>query len=113
MIRTIIITTGNAWCLPDELSNPEPDPDYTEYMTGSNKKLAGIPGVDLSDPKQLAEFAKIKPKKASSDDIARTIACPHKVRVSGCLFICLSVHLTVSLCLSFYLSVYLSVCLNV
>lgn len=51
-------------------------------MAGSNKKLAGIPGVDLSDPKQLAEFAKIKPKKSSSDDIARTIACPHKV----CIF---------------------------
>ena len=33
------------------------DADYTEYMTG--KKMAqGIPGVDLSDPKQLAEFAK-------------------------------------------------------
>lgn len=63
----------------DEFSNPEPDPDYTDYMSGSNKKISGITGVDLSDPKQLAEFAKIKPKKSSVDDIARTIACPHKV----------------------------------
>lgn len=53
----------------DDASNPEPDPDYTEYMTG--KKIAPdcVPGLDLSDPKQLAEFArpshKIKPKKSS------------------------------------------------
>ena len=66
--------------ISDDLSNPEPDPDYTEYMAGTNKKLAGITGVDLSDPKQLAEFAKIKPKKSASDDVARTIACPHKVK---------------------------------
>ena len=63
----------------DELSNPEPDPDYTEYMSGANKKIGAITGVDLSDPNQLAEFAKIKPKKSSSDETSRTIACPHKV----------------------------------
>lgn len=72
------VTMWSSGVDEDDLSNPEPDPDYTEYMAGSNKKFAGIPGVDLSDPKQLAEFAKIKPKKSSSDDIARTIACPHK-----------------------------------
>ncbi|CAL4136986.1 unnamed protein product, partial [Meganyctiphanes norvegica] len=72
------VTMWSSGVDEDELSNPEPDPDYTEYMAGSNKKLAGTIGVDLSDPKQLAEFAKIKPKKSSSDDIARTIACPHK-----------------------------------
>ncbi|KAK3857959.1 hypothetical protein Pcinc_035816 [Petrolisthes cinctipes] len=72
------VTMWSSGVDEDDLSNPEPDPDYTEYMAGSNKKLAGIPGVDLSDPKQLAEFAKIKPKKSNSDDIARTIACPHK-----------------------------------
>ena len=45
-------------------SNPEPDPDYTEYM--NSKRIVQdppcmpmqMPGVDLSDPKQLAEFAK-------------------------------------------------------
>lgn len=42
-------------------SNPEMDPDYTEYM--NSKRIvqdSPIPmtGVDLSDPKQLAEFAK-------------------------------------------------------
>ncbi|XP_066950981.1 transcriptional repressor protein YY1-like [Macrobrachium rosenbergii] len=72
------VTMWSSGVDEDDLSNPEPDPDYTEYMAGSNKKFAGIPGVDLSDPKQLAEFAKIKPKKSSTDDIARTIACPHK-----------------------------------
>uniref|UniRef100_A0A131YJC2 Transcription factor YY n=2 Tax=Rhipicephalus TaxID=426455 RepID=A0A131YJC2_RHIAP len=93
----------------DEESTPEPDPDYTEYMTGKKIPPGGIPGVDLSDPKQLAEFAnstpdngmkqwweqvqctsvyspdkskggagqRMKPRK-QSDDVARTIACPHK-----------------------------------
>jgi hypothetical protein len=33
--------------------------DISEYMTGSKKiPKEGIPGVDLSDPRQLAEFAK-------------------------------------------------------
>ncbi|XP_059609752.1 transcriptional repressor protein YY1-like [Phlebotomus argentipes] len=72
----------------DEDSTPEPDPDYTEYMTG--KKISSsqdcVPGVDLSDPKQLAEFArpaghKLKFKKSTQslqDSTDRTIACPHK-----------------------------------
>ncbi len=34
------------------------DADYTEYMTGKKMPPGGITGVDLSDPKQLAEFAK-------------------------------------------------------
>ena len=34
------------------------DADFTEYMTGKKLPPEGIPGVDLSDPKQLAEFAK-------------------------------------------------------
>jgi len=67
------------------------DPDYTEYMTGKKPAHGGIPGVDLSDPKQLAEFTKTglsgswipssnkksKPRK-QSEDVQRTIACPHK-----------------------------------
>lgn len=69
----------------DEGSNPEPDPDYTEYMTGKKIPTEGIPGLDLSDPKQLAEFARpghkamvSKVKKQSIDSMDRTIACPHK-----------------------------------
>ncbi|XP_037925999.1 transcription factor YY2 [Hermetia illucens] len=68
----------------DDGSNPEPDPDYTEYMTGKKIPQDCVPGLDLSDPKQLAEFArpghKLKVKKTSqSNDIHdRTIACPHK-----------------------------------
>ena len=62
----------------DDASTPEPDPDYTEYMMGKKIPAEGIPGLDLSDPKQLAEFARIKPKK-QTDDTPRTIACPHKV----------------------------------
>ncbi|KAF4529134.1 hypothetical protein B566_EDAN017637, partial [Ephemera danica] len=66
----------------DDASNPEPDPDYTEYMSGKKIQTGGIPGLDLSDPKQLAEFARpghrMKPKKQTQESIDRTIACPHK-----------------------------------
>ncbi|XP_077996605.1 transcription factor YY2-like [Glandiceps talaboti] len=55
-------------------------PDYSEYMTGKKLPPGGLPGVDLSDPKQLAEFAKsaMRPKKVKDEEVARTIACPHK-----------------------------------
>jgi len=53
--------------------------NINEYVTGIKKiPREGIPGVDLSDPKQLAEFAKMKPRKASMEEESRTIACPHK-----------------------------------
>lgn len=32
--------------------------DFSEYMTGKKLPPGGIPGIDLSDPKQLAEFAR-------------------------------------------------------
>ncbi|XP_014646648.1 PREDICTED: transcription factor YY2 [Ceratotherium simum simum] len=72
------------WSTSDERDN-EPEgqnspPDYSAYMTGKKLPPGGIPGVDLSDPKQLAEFTKMKPKK-TKEDAAKTIACPHK----GCL----------------------------
>ena len=70
----------------DDGSNPEPDPDYTEYMTGKKIVQDPVPGIDLSDPKQLAEFArpaqKIKTSNKTSnpksDSTDRNIACPHK-----------------------------------
>lgn len=61
----------------EEVSGDEVDADYTEYMTGKKIPLGGIPGLDLSDPKQLADFARIKPKR-EDDSCIRTIACPHK-----------------------------------
>ncbi|CAH1400097.1 unnamed protein product [Nezara viridula] len=65
----------------DEASNPDPDPDYEDYMTDRKIPQEAIPGLDLSDPKQLAEFArpghKMKMKKPT-DGLERTIACPHK-----------------------------------
>jgi len=64
--------------LDDMVSPDEADPDYTEYMTGKKLPPGGIPGLDLSDPKQLAEFARIKPKRNSGEEVPRTIACPHK-----------------------------------
>lgn len=36
----------------------ETDADFTEYMTGKKLPPGGITGLDLSDPKQLAEFAR-------------------------------------------------------
>ncbi|XP_017772003.1 PREDICTED: transcriptional repressor protein YY1-like [Nicrophorus vespilloides] len=67
----------------DEVSNPDPDPDYTEYMTGKKIPTDAIPGLDLSDPKQLAEFTRpgIKSprmRRPNQDSSDRTIACPHK-----------------------------------
>ncbi len=34
------------------------EPDYSEYMTGKKIPPGGLPGIDLSDPKQLSEFAR-------------------------------------------------------
>ncbi|CAG0895096.1 unnamed protein product [Darwinula stevensoni] len=62
----------------------DPDPDYTEYMIGKKIPPEGIPGIDLSDPKQLAEFARIRPRRIIHDDITRSIACPHKCTFEGC-----------------------------
>ncbi|XP_076986524.1 zinc finger protein 42 homolog [Tamandua tetradactyla] len=53
---------------------------YSEYLTGKKLPPGGIPGVDLSDPKQLAEFARKKPKQNEEEDAPETIICPH----SGC-----------------------------
>lgn len=36
----------------------EADTDYTEYMTGRKIPPSGLPGIDLSDPKQLSEFTR-------------------------------------------------------
>lgn len=51
-------------------------PDYSEYMTGKKFPPEGIPGIDLSDPKQLAEFTSMKPRKPKGD-FPRPIACSH------------------------------------
>ncbi|XP_046571201.1 transcriptional repressor protein YY1-like isoform X2 [Haliotis rubra] len=63
--------------LDDDSVTGDSDADFTEYMTGKKLPPGGIPGLDLSDPKQLAEFARIKPRKPS-DDVPRTVPCPHK-----------------------------------
>jgi len=71
------IVTAN---MDDDLSSSSHSQlNINEYVTGIKKiPREGIPGVDLSDPKQLAEFAKMKPRKQSLEDESRTIACPHK-----------------------------------
>ncbi|XP_061599011.1 transcriptional repressor protein YY1a [Cololabis saira] len=62
----------------EQITGENSPPDYSEYMTGKKLPPGGIPGIDLSDPKQLAEFARMKPRKIKEDDAPRTIACPHK-----------------------------------
>lgn len=43
----------------EDNSSTEVDPDFTEYMTGKRlQDVPPVPGLDLSDPKQLAEFAR-------------------------------------------------------
>ncbi|CAM9508290.1 transcriptional repressor protein YY1-like [Lampetra fluviatilis] len=70
---------GEAEDLAEEVvSGGSPLPDYSEYITGKKLPPGGIPGVDLSDPKQLAEFARMKPRKPKEEESPRTIACPHK-----------------------------------
>lgn len=34
------------------------EPDFSDYMTGKKLPPGGLPGIDLSDPKQLSEFAR-------------------------------------------------------
>lgn len=41
-----------------ELEELERNSDFSEYMTGKKIPAGGLPGIDLSDPKQLAEFAR-------------------------------------------------------
>ncbi|XP_062858339.1 transcriptional repressor protein YY1b [Trichomycterus rosablanca] len=64
--------------IEEQIIGENSPPDYSEYMTGKKLPPGGIPGIDLSDPKQLAEFARMKPRKVKEDDAPRTIACPHK-----------------------------------
>ncbi|KAM9622366.1 zinc finger protein 42 homolog [Trichechus inunguis] len=65
--------------LPRQIVEDNP-PEYSEYMTGKKLPPGGLPGVDLSDPEQLAEFARKKPRKNTEDSDPQAIACPH----SGC-----------------------------
>ncbi|XP_023593057.1 transcription factor YY2 [Trichechus manatus latirostris] len=61
----------------EEESRENSLPDYSDYMTGKKLPPEGIPGMDLSDPKQLAEFTRMKSKR-TKEDSPKTIACPHK-----------------------------------
>lgn len=68
----------------EEGSSSESDPDYTEYMTGKKPHQDSIPGLDMSDPTQLAAFTrpdhKLNMRKNNQDGNldGRTMACPYK-----------------------------------
>ncbi|XP_053452864.1 zinc finger protein 42 homolog [Nycticebus coucang] len=66
--------------LPQQVVGENSLPLYSEYMTGKKLPPGGIPGLDLSDPKQLSEFTKKKPPKNNKWDSHQAIACPQ----SGC-----------------------------
>lgn len=70
-------------------NDEDEDPDYTEYMADKrihfDSSTNQMPGLDLSDPMQLADLARprqplIKMKKGQNMDVSseRPIACPHK-----------------------------------
>lgn len=69
-------------------NDEDEDPDYTEYMADKRihfDTMNQMPGLDLSDPMQLADLARprqplIKMKKGQSVEVTseRPIACPHK-----------------------------------
>ena len=49
-----------ATCFPEDKNADEEqsEPDFSDYMTGKKLPPGGLPGIDLSDPKQLSEFAR-------------------------------------------------------
>lgn len=61
MILFHFIPSSCCSCLSEE-KKPEAEeddaPDYSEYLRGKKLPPGGLPGVDLTDPKQLAEFTK-------------------------------------------------------
>lgn len=68
--------SGQKYLVPKRQADHDSPPDYSEYMTGKKFPPEGIPGIDLSDPKQLAEFTSMKPKKPKGD-YPRPIVCSH------------------------------------
>ncbi|XP_038172542.1 transcription factor YY2 [Arvicola amphibius] len=75
---TVWEANGQKNPVPKRQADDSP-PDYSAYMTGKKFPPEGIPGIDLSDPKQLAEFTSMKPKKPKGD-YPRPIVCSH----TGC-----------------------------
>eukprot|EP00070_Physeter_catodon_P031701 XP_028338595.1 transcription factor YY2 isoform X5 [Physeter catodon] len=74
-----ICSVGNKRGHEAGQADENPALGYSEYMTGKKLPPGGIPGVDLSDPKQLAEFTRKKPRE--SKELPRSIACPNQ----GCM----------------------------
>ncbi|XP_037685046.1 zinc finger protein 42 homolog [Choloepus didactylus] len=63
---------------PQPIAREKAPPEDSECVTGKKLPPGGVPGVDLSDPKQLAEFAIKKPRQNKEKD--DPVLCPH----SGC-----------------------------
>jgi len=63
----------------EEVITSSIDTDFSEYMLDQKPPTDGLPGLDLSDPQQLTNFAKIRPKRfVADDDDSKTVSCPHK-----------------------------------
>ncbi|XP_036876369.1 transcription factor YY2 [Manis javanica] len=55
-------------------------PDLSQYLKGKKLPPEGIPGIDLSDRKQLETFTKVKVNQCK-DGAPKTVACTHE----GCV----------------------------
>ncbi|XP_006213075.1 transcription factor YY2 [Vicugna pacos] len=76
----IMWSANNNTDLETGQTEEHPAPNFSENMTEKKLPPEGIRGVDFSDPKQLAEFTRMKPQN-TKDETPRTIACPQK----GCM----------------------------
>jgi transcription factor YY len=64
----------------EEVITSSIDADFNDYMSDHKLTPPGVlPGIDLSDPQQLASLAKVRLKRnMDDDDDFKTVSCPHK-----------------------------------
>jgi len=65
----------------EEVITSSIDADFNDYMSDHKLTPPGVlPGIDLSDPQQLASLAKVRLKKniVDDDDEYKSVSCPHK-----------------------------------
>lgn len=73
---TVREANGQKNPVPKRQADNDSPPAYSEYVMGKKFPPGGLPGIDLSDPKQLAELTSMKPKKPKGD-YPRPIVCSH------------------------------------
>ncbi|XP_003639615.1 zinc finger protein 42 homolog [Canis lupus baileyi] len=66
--------------LPQQIVRENSELENSETIKSKKLPCGGIPSMDLSNPKQCAEFAGKKPTKDKESEAPEKIVCPH----SGC-----------------------------